>query len=81
MTETPTDQAVNEMATAVRQCQCPQCLQSREHPDWQLHVNKVYATGLKVADQVMKSLNLERHAVCPNWNYTIRPCPAAVTCT
>jgi len=36
-------------------------------------VNKVYATGLKVADAVMKSLNLERHAVCPNWNYTIRP--------
>ena len=36
-------------------------------------VDKVYATGLKVADTVMKSLNLERHAVCPNWNYTIRP--------
>ncbi len=44
-------------------------------------VNKVYATGLKVADQVMKSLNLERHAVCPNWNYTIRPCPTAAICT
>jgi hypothetical protein len=36
-------------------------------------VDQVYATGLKVADAVMKSLNLERHAVCPNWNYTIRP--------
>ena len=36
-------------------------------------VDKVYATGLKVADAVMKSLNLERHVVCPNWNYTIRP--------
>jgi len=36
-------------------------------------VNKVYATGLKVADAVMNSLNLERHAVCSNWNYTIRP--------
>ncbi len=36
-------------------------------------VDKVYVTGLKVADAVMKSLNLERHAVCPNWNYTIRP--------
>jgi hypothetical protein len=44
-------------------------------------VNQVYATGLKVADQVMKSLNLERHAVCPNWNYTIRPGPAAAACT
>jgi hypothetical protein len=36
-------------------------------------VNKVYAAGLKVADTVMKRLNIERHAVCPNWNYTIRP--------
>src|SRR3990172_9049895 len=37
MTETPTVQAVNEMVTAVRQCQCPECLQSRDHPDWPLH--------------------------------------------
>jgi len=36
-------------------------------------VDKVYAPGLKVADAVMQGLNLERHAVCPNWNYTIRP--------
>lgn len=36
-------------------------------------VDKVYATGLTVADAVMKSLNIERHTVCPNWNYTIRP--------
>jgi len=36
-------------------------------------VEKLYQTGLKVADKVMKSLNIERHAVCPNWNYTIRP--------
>lgn len=36
-------------------------------------VEKVYATGLKVTDEVMDSLNLERHAICPNWNYTIRP--------
>lgn len=36
-------------------------------------INKVYLTGLKVANAVMNSLNLERHAVCPNWNYTIRP--------
>ena len=37
MAETPTVQAVNEMATAVRQCQCSECRLSREHPDWQLH--------------------------------------------
>ena len=36
-------------------------------------VDQVYLTGLKVADAVMNSLNLERHGVCPNWNYTIRP--------
>lgn len=36
-------------------------------------VTKLYATGLKVPDEVMKSLNLERHTICPNWNYTIRP--------
>jgi hypothetical protein len=36
-------------------------------------VDQVYATGLKVADAVMETLNLDRHAVCPNWNYTIRP--------
>jgi hypothetical protein len=32
-----------------------------------------YATGIKVSDAVMETLNLERHAICPNWNYTIRP--------
>ena len=37
MTETPTNQAVNEMPNNVRQCQCPNCLQSQDHPDWQLH--------------------------------------------
>lgn len=36
-------------------------------------VEKVYAKGIKVADEVMESLNLERHTTCPNWNYTIRP--------
>jgi hypothetical protein len=36
-------------------------------------IDKVYETGLKVANAVMNSLNLERHATCPNWNYTIRP--------
>lgn len=36
-------------------------------------VDKVYEKGLKVSDAVMKSLNLERHAICPDWNYTLRP--------
>jgi len=36
-------------------------------------VEKHYARGIKVADEVMQTLNLERHAICPNWNYTIRP--------
>ena len=44
-------------------------------------VNKVYATGVKVADAVMKHLNIERHAICPNWNYTIRPRTVSPTCT
>jgi hypothetical protein len=36
-------------------------------------VDKVYARGLKVTDAVMKGLNLVKHTVCPNWNYTIGP--------
>jgi hypothetical protein len=34
---------------------------------------KVYAKGRRVSDAQMKTLNLERHEVCPEWNYTIRP--------
>lgn len=34
---------------------------------------KVYAKGRRVSDAGMKLLNLERHEVCPEWNYTIRP--------
>lgn len=33
----------------------------------------VYPTGETVSDAEMARLNLERHAVCPTWNYTIRP--------
>lgn len=33
----------------------------------------VYETGQSVSDAEMEQLNLERHEVCPNWNYTIRP--------
>jgi hypothetical protein len=33
----------------------------------------VYETGQSVPDTEMETLNLERHTVCPDWNYTIRP--------
>jgi len=33
----------------------------------------VYKNGQSVSIAEMKTLNLERHAVCPEWNYTIRP--------
>ena len=33
----------------------------------------IYEKGRKVSDQEMKELKLERHPVCPKWNYTIRP--------
>lgn len=33
----------------------------------------VYNTGITVADAEMEALNIERHTVCPNWNYTLRP--------
>jgi hypothetical protein len=36
-------------------------------------IEGTYQTGKKVSDAVMKTLNLEHHAVCPQWNYTIRP--------
>jgi hypothetical protein len=39
---------------------------------------QAYARGIKVADEIMHSLNLTRHATCPNWNYTIHPRTAAV---
>ena len=29
--------------------------------------------GQGASNSEMEKLNLERHAVCPNWNYTIRP--------
>jgi hypothetical protein len=32
-----------------------------------------YPTGVKVPDEVIDSLNIHPHAVCPQWNYTIRP--------
>jgi Rhodopirellula transposase DDE domain len=33
----------------------------------------VYQTGKRVTTAVMNTLHVEPHAVCPRWNYTIRP--------
>jgi hypothetical protein len=35
--------------------------------------DRTYQTGESVSDAVMATLNLTRHAVCPSWNYTLRP--------
>jgi hypothetical protein len=32
-----------------------------------------YPTGQKVTDAAMAALRVEPHAICPQWNYTIRP--------
>jgi len=38
------------------------------------HLNEqTYPTKIKVTNQEMKSLNLQRHETCPQWNYTISP--------
>lgn len=36
-------------------------------------MNREYQTGRTVSDQVMRNLNLHRHSVCSEWNYTIKP--------
>ncbi|HIC35645.1 MAG TPA: ISAzo13 family transposase [Gammaproteobacteria bacterium] len=36
---------------------------------------KVYETGVKVSKAEFKSIQLTRHDICPQWNYTIRPHP------
>jgi hypothetical protein len=41
----------------------------------------VYQTGERVPEDEMARLCLERHAVCPNWNYTLRPRPTATPIT
>lgn len=33
----------------------------------------VYQKGLTVTDEEMEALLIERHTVCPHWNYTIHP--------
>ncbi len=36
-------------------------------------IDRVYERGIKVEDDVIQGLNMQRHSTCPNWNYTIRP--------
>lgn len=36
-------------------------------------IGKKYQKGLKVTNQQMAKLQLQRHRTCPDWNYTIRP--------
>ncbi len=38
-----------------------------------VQIKKTYQKGLKVSDEEMKTLVIEKHTVCPAWNYTIRP--------
>jgi hypothetical protein len=33
----------------------------------------VFQTGKRVTEAVMKTLHVEPHAICPQWNYTIHP--------
>ena len=36
-------------------------------------VTDIYHKGVKVTDAQMAQLNLQRHRVCPQWNYTLYP--------
>jgi len=40
-------------------------------------ITQLYQTGGTVAKQVMYTLNIHFHDVCPQWNYTIAPHPQA----
>jgi hypothetical protein len=35
--------------------------------------DQTYATGIKISDEQMATVNLEKDAMLPQWNYTIRP--------
>jgi hypothetical protein len=41
------------------------------------HLDRTYQKGLKVSKAEFKAIQLTRHVVCPQWNYTIRPQPIA----
>jgi transposase len=36
-------------------------------------INKEYQKGIKISDEQMASLQIERHDICPKWNYIIHP--------
>jgi len=36
-------------------------------------LEREYQRGIKVSNQEMKDLALQRRAICPNWNYVIKP--------
>jgi Rhodopirellula transposase DDE domain len=38
-----------------------------------LFQDKAYEAGRSVSNEAMQTLNLEHHAICPQWNYTLRP--------
>jgi hypothetical protein len=35
--------------------------------------SRIYRTGIKISTAQLKELALERHATCPDWNYTLYP--------
>ena len=37
------------------------------------HLDRIYPSGVKVSKADFKAIELTRHEVCPQWNYTIRP--------
>lgn len=39
------------------------------------YFERTYPTGLKVTNAEFKTIQLTRHDICPQWNYTIRPRP------
>jgi hypothetical protein len=41
-------------------------------------VEKAYEKGLKVTKEIMETLRIEWHEVCPRWNYTIKPRQATI---
>ena len=39
------------------------------------YFERTYQTGLKITNAEFKTIQLTRHDICPQWNYTIRPRP------
>lgn len=37
------------------------------------HFEKTYSTGRRVSNVELKTIQLTRHVICPQWNYTIHP--------